>query len=82
MKINIEVTDTFGGEANYSWVNRKTYEFDENSAPSRQGIVRLAKKFMGMTGDPCLTEFGGDWMTITPKGKNAPCIICFVNFEY
>lgn len=29
MKVNIEVTDTFGGEANYSWVNRKTYEYDE-----------------------------------------------------
>lgn len=82
MKINLEVTNTFGGEANYSWVNRATHEYDEHEAPSRLGIVRMAKKFAGLTGQGCLTEFGGDWITITPKGKSAPCIVCFVNIEY
>ena len=24
----IEITDTFGGEANYSWVERKTFDID------------------------------------------------------
>ncbi len=80
MKINLEATDTFGGEANYSWVNRATHEYDKE--PSRLGIVRLAKKFAGLTGQDCFTEFGGDWITIRPKGPSAPCVICFINIEY
>jgi hypothetical protein len=37
---NIEITDTFGGEANYSWVRRYTYK-----AKSFQGaIVKLARE--------------------------------------
>ena len=82
MKINFEVTDTFGGEANYSWVNRATHEYDEHEAPSRLGIVRMAKKFAGLTGQDCDVEDYGDQLTIRPKGSSAPCIICFVNFEY
>lgn len=79
MKVNLEVTDTFGGEANYSWVNRETHEFKD--PPSRLGIVRLAKKFMGVTGERCEVEDYGDDMTIRPVGHHAPCIICFVRFE-
>jgi hypothetical protein len=82
MKINLEVTDTFGGEANYSWVNRATYEYDEHEALSRLGIVRMAKKFAGLTGQDCLVEYTNDQVTITPTGRSAPCIICFVNIEY
>jgi len=38
---NIEITDTFGGEANYSWVRRYTYK-----AKSFQGaIVKLAREY-------------------------------------
>lgn len=80
MKINLEVTDTFGGEANYSWVNRATHEYDKE--PSRLGIVRLAKIFAGLTGQDCLVEYTNDQVTITPTGRSAPCIICFVNIEY
>lgn len=82
MKVNLEVTDTFGGEANYSWVNRKTYEYDEHEAPSRLGLVRLANKFAGLTGINCETETIGEDIIIRPVGSSAPCLICFVNLEF
>lgn len=80
MKVNIELTDTFGGEANYSWVKRETYEFDKQ--PSRYKLIRLAKKFAGLTGMFCEVEDYCDSYTIRPMYANAPCIICFVNIEY
>lgn len=82
MKINLEVTDTFGGEANYSWVNRATHGYDEHEAPSRLGVVRMAKKFAGLTGQDCDVEYSNDQVTIRPVCPSAPCIVCFVNFEY
>ena len=44
-KYDIEVTDTFSGEAIYSWVRRYQVEVPINSSP-----VRAAKKSAGMTG--------------------------------
>lgn len=82
MKINLEVTDTFGGEANYSWVNRATHEYDEHESPSRLGVVSMARKFAGLTNERCETEMNGDQIIITPIGPSAPCIVCFVNIEH
>ena len=79
MKVNLEITDTFSGEANYSWVNRKTYEFDKETAPSKLAIVRLVKKFAGLTGVRCEVENYGDQIVIRPVNQ---CIVCFVNIEY
>lgn len=42
---NIEVTDTFGGEANYCWVKRFQVK-----AKSFLGAVRMAKREIGMEG--------------------------------
>ena len=46
MKVELEYTDTFGGEANYSWVDRKEIEVLENI--SDVGLIRIAKKEMGI----------------------------------
>jgi hypothetical protein len=42
---DIEVTDTFGGEANYCWVKR-----GRTRAKSRRGVVRSIKALAGWNG--------------------------------
>jgi hypothetical protein len=44
----IEVTDTFGGEANYSWVRR--YEMDAHRGECQASIMRRAKAIAGYSG--------------------------------
>jgi len=39
----VEMTDTFGGEANYSWVRRETIEAD-----SHKQAITIFKKFYGI----------------------------------
>ena len=41
----IEITDTFGGESNYSWVKRYTVQ-----ASTPRGAMRIATR-----------DFGGEW---------------------
>ena len=48
MKIEIEVTDTFGGEANYCWCRRFTVETNSEELTERQ-IIRRAKKIAGIS---------------------------------
>ena len=43
----LEHTDTFGGQANYSWVNRENVMIP--SKYSGPWIVRKAKQIMGLT---------------------------------
>ena len=42
---NIEVTDTFGGEANYSWVKRLTV-----TASTVRGAMRIVVRELGFGG--------------------------------
>lgn len=44
----IKETDTYGGEAKYSWVKTIVFEAPENARIST--LVRLAKEAMGWTG--------------------------------
>jgi hypothetical protein len=76
MTIKFEVTDTFGGESNYSWVRRE--EHTEWPALSNRAIVRRAKAFAGFTGIPSRVENYGDMIAIYPRGL---CQVCFVTFE-
>lgn len=76
MKWNLEHTDTFGGEANYCWVNRATIEADND----RQ-VVRQAKAFAGYTGRRCRVEKYGDMIRITPVGRGAPCTTVFATWD-
>ena len=75
--IQIEVTDTFGGESNYSWVRRFTAEVPDNA--KQREIVRAAKK----AADWCIgakhqTENYGDMIAIRPYGV---CQVMFITFE-
>lgn len=47
MSYHIEHTDTFGGEANYCWVNRFTFNGTEKQA------IKAAKAAIGWTGAKC-----------------------------
>jgi hypothetical protein len=76
MKVTVTQTDTFGGEANYSWANR--YEFAINPEASQRNIVRKAKFAAGMTGVKSDTYDYGDSLTIRPRGYNQ---VIFVDFE-
>lgn len=75
MKVSFEVTDTFGGEANYSWVNRGEIEVKEGS--SDLAIVRKVKEAIGWNGYKCNRESYGDSITLKPRGI---CQVLFINF--
>ncbi len=77
IKVNFEVTDTFGGEANYLWVNRGSVEFKKQ--PTSRQIVLALKKFAGLTGVRCRKEDYGDQIALHPVGM---CIVAFANVEY
>jgi len=47
-----------GGEANYSWVERKTIKVSPDISDS--ALIRLAKKEMGLAGRHKTSDFGCD----------------------
>ena len=88
----IEITDTFAGEANYSWVKRETftmpdlyhYGYDGSSnyvktnKVYRRELVKKAKAIAGWTGARCKVEDYGDMIRIEPKGA---CMVAFVDYK-
>lgn len=74
MLFSVEYTDTFGGEANYSWVRRGSFEAPEDA--SQTMIVRRAKAILGLTGWPMRTEFMGDMYKLTPA--SGCCTVAFI----
>lgn len=80
----VEVTDTFGGDANYSWVRRYTIETPtceyRDPAYSRT-LVRRAKAAAGWTGLRCATYSHGDQIEVRPTGRRAPCWVMFITWN-
>ena len=76
MKIQIELTDTFGGEANYSWVRR--YSLDAPDDISQRALVRRIKNVVGLTGVRCATDDHGGMITIRPM---VACVVLFATFD-
>ena len=72
MKYEIEMTDTFGGEANYSWVRRATFEAPDNA--SNALLVRRAKKALEITGNHKTSDFGDGLELRFPNC----CMIAFI----
>lgn len=68
-----EYTDTFGGDANYSWVQRNSIEIDDNT--SELAIVRRAKRAHGLSGVPCRKVDMGDCTALYPRNS---CTVLFV----
>jgi hypothetical protein len=88
----IEITDTFGGEANYSWVKRASltmpelthYGYDGSSnyvkanKVYRRELVKKAKALANWTGLRCSVEDWGNTLCIRPTGA---CMVAFVTFQ-
>lgn len=77
MKLEIEYTDTFGGEANYSWVKRQEITVPDNT--SEREISRRAKLAIGLTGVKCRREEIGEMVALYPQGC---CTVLFINPVY
>ena len=75
MSYQMELTDTFGGDANYSWVRRAPLPTCKDT---RRARVRAAKSWAGFTGMRCAVEDYGDSLTIRPAGL---CQVLFVTWE-
>jgi hypothetical protein len=73
MKAFVEVTDTFGGEANYSWVRR--YEMD--APDTNLKTVRRALKLSGYTGCRTKKQDYGDTIRLDFVGM---CRVMFITF--
>lgn len=79
---NIEYTDTFGGEANYSWVRRAKIHMPELTHYGYDGgtnyakanriynreLMRRAKAEIGLTGVRGVTTHHGDCSEFRPYG--------------
>jgi hypothetical protein len=72
----VEVTDTYGGEANYAWVRR--YAFRAPKKASDREIMRRAKALAGYTGVKGRSDDFGDALEFRPRGD---CVVMFVNLE-
>ena len=72
MQYSAEYTDTFAGEANYSWARRTTFTAPDN-AP-RSTLVRRAKRALGITGRH-RTEEWGDTIAVYPAHT---CTVLFI----
>jgi len=89
---DVEYTDTFGGEANYSWVRRATisvpelthYGYDGSSGfvkaekIANRELMKAAKAAMGLTGVRGVTYHRGDMSEFRPYRA---CTVMFVNFR-
>ena len=73
MKFDIEITDTFGGEANYSWVRRHSLDAPEKI--TNLALVRRAKKKAEWSGIRCKVSRCGDTIEIRPVGM---CCVLFI----
>lgn len=75
--IEAEYTDTFGGEANYSWVRRATLEIPRDT--SDRAIMRRAKKALGLSGLRGRTYSNGDYWEFRPYRA---CTVLFLQVRY
>ena len=75
MHAQFEMTDTYGGESNYSWVKRATLDIKEKT--SNLALVRRAKQWSGLTGLRFRVENYGDMIAIRPVRQ---CVVLFITF--
>lgn len=89
---NFEYTDTFGGEANYSWVRRGKihmpemthYGYDGGSNYAKANrtyqreLMKRAKAEVGLTGVRGVTSHHGDCSEFRPYGM---CTVLFINWS-
>lgn len=76
-KYSVEHTDTFCGEANYSWCTRETIELPDDA--SDLAIVRKAKRAIGLSGVKCRRIELGETIELRPYGH---CSVVFISPIY
>ena len=74
---DIEVTDTFGGQANYAWVYR--YAISIPGGISYLALVRRIKAAAGYSGIRGRTWVAGDFVEIRFPER---CVVIFANVRY
>ena len=86
VKFNVEMTDTFGGEANYCWVERKEIELEEKvidgkiQSISNSRLIRAAKKALDISGvKHRIVMDCGDMIRLDLVGS---CICVFISVDY
>jgi hypothetical protein len=76
MKIQIEYTDTFSGEANYSWVKRIDVEMSDDATDRM--LLRRAKKEMQLSGRQGVVSKSSDCISFKPYRSST---VLFVTWE-
>ena len=75
MKSRVEYTDTFGGEANYSWL--RVAHFDAPEDASNSMLIRRAKKALNMSGWATRTETSHSHdLALYPR--DGSCVVMFI----
>lgn len=77
LHFDLELTDTFGGEANYCWVKREALNLPSGSSDLR--LVRAAKKALGLSGIRCRRSDFGETIELRPYGA---CLVAFITPTY
>jgi len=75
--LDVEYTDTFGGEANYCWVKRATLELPLGL--SDRAVMRRAKAALGLAGVRGKSSCHGDMWEFRPYRS---CTVMFANVRY
>lgn len=78
--IQWEITDTFAGDANYSWVRRGTIKTKPGENFSDLAAVRRVKREIGLSAYPCKTYKYGNMIELRPIGLLQVCFITFHSF--
>lgn len=76
---NFEMTDLFGGEANYAWVKRGSVQVPERKGTFKAHnalVVRRVKKALGLSGVRCRKEDVGETIALYPAGS---CTVIFIS---
>lgn len=76
-EFKFELTDTFGGEANYSWVERNTETLPRGITD--RALMRKAKAWAGLTGCRGKTVNLGETLAFYPRGS---CTVLFITPSY
>lgn len=76
--IHFEITDTFGGEANYSWGHRGVICCAPGESYSDLAAVRRVKKAIDWNSVPCKRVDMGDSIALYPRGA---AMVCFITFR-
>lgn len=76
MFIQVELTDTFGGESNYSWVKR--YRLEHKPDETDRALMRRVKQTLGWSGIRCTVVNYGYLIDVRPADA---ALVAFITWE-